>query len=159
MGFTHFDESGHAVMVDVTEKKQTQRSARAIGTIKVNKEILNAVLNHSVQKGDVLNVARIAGIQGAKRTFELIPMCHLIMLTKCTIDFEIDEKNNAIQAICIVKTNSVTGVEMEALVGVQTALLTIYDMCKAIDKSMVITDVHLEEKTGGKSGDFQWKGK
>ena len=110
-------------------------------------------------KGDVLGVARVAGIMAAKRTSELIPLCHLLQLTKCTVDFELLAGNGsyAVQAQCLVKTTGKTGVEMEALTGVQIALLTIYDMCKAVDKAMVITDVHLLSKAGGKSGDFVWK--
>lgn len=159
MEFTHFDTKGNAIMVDVSDKNETHRVARAVGTIYVNQEIIDAINNHTNKKGDVLNVARIAGIQGAKRTFELIPMCHLILITKCTVDFEVIEEKCAIKAICEVKTTGKTGVEMEALTGVQIALLTIYDMCKAIDKAMVISDIHLEEKTGGKSGDFKWQEK
>ena len=107
----------------------------------------------------MLGVARVAGIMAAKRTSELIPLCHLLQLTKCTVDFELLVENGsyAVQAQCLVKTTGKTGVEMEALTGVQIALLTIYDMCKAVDKAMVITDVHLLSKAGGKSGDFVWK--
>ena len=105
-------------------------------------------------KGDVLGVARVAGIMGAKKTSELIPLCHLLNLTKLTVDFTIKEENNEIEAACTARTTGKTGVEMEALTGVNIALLTIYDMCKAIDKHMVMTDIHLVEKTGGKSGDF-----
>ena len=147
--FSHFDQHGNAVMVDVTEKKETTRTAIAQGKIKVNDEIF--------AKGDVLGTARVAGIMAAKKTFELIPMCHLLMLTKCKVDFEMLEETKEIKAVCLVKTTGKTGVEMEALTGVQIALLTIYDMCKAIDKHMVMSDIHLVEKTGGKSGDFTWK--
>ena len=108
-------------------------------------------------KGDVLNVARIAGIMAAKKTFELIPMCHIILLTKCSVDFEIDENKKEIKAVSTVKTTGKTGVEMEALTAVNITLLTIYDMCKAVDKGMVINNIHLVEKNGGKSGDFLWK--
>ena len=155
--FSHFDQHGNAIMVDVTEKKETTRTAIAEGKIKVNDEIFGKVKEGSMAKGDVLGAARIAGIMAAKKTFELIPMCHLLMLTKCKVDFEMLEETKEIKAICLVKTTGKTGVEMEALTGVQIALLTIYDMCKAIDKHMVITDVHLVEKSGGKSGDFSWK--
>ena len=121
-------------------------------------EVLKGI-DFSVAKGDVLGVARVAGIMAAKRTSELIPLCHLLQLTKCTVDFELLAENGsyAVQAQCLVKTTGKTGVEMEALTGVQIALLTIYDMCKAVDKAMVITDVHLLSKAGGKSGDFVWK--
>lgn len=156
--FTHFDSSGNAVMVDVSEKQITERIAVAQGKILVCQEIFDSIKAGNVKKGDVLGVARIAGIMGAKRTSDLIPLCHPLMLTKCTVDFFLEAgEQNAVKAVCTVRTDGKTGVEMEALTGVQTALLTIYDMCKAIDKSMVITDVHLIEKSGGKSGDFTWK--
>lgn len=155
--FTHFDENKNAIMVDVSDKKESERTALACGSIQVSPLIIDAITNHTVQKGDVLSVARIAGIMGAKKTFELVPMCHLLMLTKCTIDFRINKESSEITAYCFVKTVGKTGVEMEALCGVQIALLTIYDMCKAIDKSMVMKDIHLVEKKGGKSGDFVWK--
>ena len=154
--FSHFDQHGNAVMVDVTEKKETTRTAIAQGKIKVNDEIFAKVKEGSMAKGYVLGTARVAGIMAAKKTFELIPMCHLLMLTKCKVDFEMLEETKEIKAVCLVKTGK-TGVEMEALTGVQIALLTIYDMCKAIDKHMVMSDIHLVEKTGGKSGDFTWK--
>lgn len=156
--FTHFDSSGNAVMVDVSEKQITERIAVAQGKILVCQEIFDSIQVGKVKKGDVLGVARIAGIMGAKRTSDLIPLCHPLMLTKCTVDFFLEAgEQNAVKAVCTVRTDGKTGVEMEALTGVQTALLTIYDMCKAIDKGMVITDVHLVEKSGGKSGDFTWK--
>ncbi|MGN1182687.1 MAG: cyclic pyranopterin monophosphate synthase MoaC [Faecalibacillus sp.] len=155
--FSHFDENNNAIMVDVSGKKETQRSALACGTIQVNHDIIEAITNHKVKKGDVLSVARIAGIMAAKKTFELIPMCHILMLTKCTVDFEINQEKQEIKAYCFVKTVGKTGVEMEALCGVHIALLTIYDMCKSIDKKMIMKDIHLIEKTGGKSGDFIWK--
>ena len=156
MTFTHLDKEGNAIMVDVSDKEITSRTAIACGKILVNEEIIASIKDNTNKKGDVLAVARVAGIMAAKKTSELIPLCHLLMLTKCTIDFEIKEAERAIIATCIVKTDGKTGVEMEALTGVQIALLTIYDMCKAIDKKMVITDVHLLNKTGGKSGDFSW---
>ncbi|MBQ0064860.1 MAG: cyclic pyranopterin monophosphate synthase MoaC [Firmicutes bacterium] len=155
MEFTHFDEQGNAWMVDVSEKENSERQALAIGRIYVCEEIMERIQNHTIKKGDVLNVARIAGIMGAKRCADLIPLCHILPLTKCQIDFEC--KENYIEATCLVKTVGKTGVEMEALTGVQIALLTIYDMCKAIDKSMEISNVHLVNKSGGKSGDFVWK--
>jgi len=156
MTFTHLDKEGNAIMVDVSDKEITSRTAIACGKILVNEEIIASIKDNTNKKGDVLAVARVAGIMAAKKTSELIPLCHLLMLTKCTIDFEIKEAERAIIATCTVKTDGKTGVEMEALTGVQIALLTIYDMCKAIDKKMVITDVHLLNKTGGKSGDFSW---
>lgn len=151
---THFDGKGNAVMVDVTEKAVTQREAIASGKIQVNEAVFNAIAQGTVKKGDVLGVARVAGIMAAKKTWELIPMCHPLMLTKCTIDFSLDEANLTVEAKCLVKVSGQTGVEMEALTGVNVALLTIYDMCKAIDKGMVINDIKLLEKQGGKSGHY-----
>ena len=156
MEFTHLDKEGNAIMVDVSEKEVIHRTATACGKIMVSQEILASIKENTNKKGDVLAVARVAGIMAAKRTSELIPLCHLLMLTKCTVDFTINEEEKYIEAICTVKTDGKTGVEMEALTGVQIALLTIYDMCKAIDKKMVITDVHLLAKSGGKSGEFTW---
>lgn len=156
--FTHFDRKGNAVMVDVSEKPVTSRTAVAQGSIMVNPEIMAAVIGQTVKKGDVLGVARVAGILGVKQTSTLIPMCHPLSISKCGIDFEIDQETNKITAICTVKIDGKTGVEMEALTGVSVALLTIYDMCKAIDKQMELTDIHLVKKTGGKSGEFYWGG-
>ena len=156
-GLNHFDEKGNAVMVDVSGKNITSRTAVAAGEIHVGKEIMAAVTGGNVKKGDVLGVARVAGIMGVKRTSDLIPMCHPLPIQKCAVDFELDEKAGVIRAFCTVKTEGKTGVEMEALTGVQVALLTIYDMCKAIDKHMVMTNIHLVEKTGGKSGDFRFE--
>ena len=156
--FTHFDGNGNAVMVDVTDKPITSRTAVARGDIRVNSEIMAAIVGHTVKKGDVLGVARVAGILGAKQTPSLIPMCHPLSISRCGIDFELDEANNVITAICTVKVDGKTGVEMEALTGVSVALLTIYDMCKAIDKQMELTDIHLISKAGGKSGKFNWDG-
>ena len=153
MGFTHFDENGRSVMVDVTEKQDTVRSATAAGTIFVNREVFRAVREGTVAKGDVLGVAATAGIMGAKRTFELIPMCHILPISNCKVDFEMDERECAIRCTCTVKVTGKTGVEMEALTGVSTALLTVYDMCKAMDKTMEIGEIYLVRKTGGKSGD------
>ena len=151
---THLDSNGNAIMVDVSEKNITKRIAIAKGKIYVNRDVIEAIINNKVEKGDVLSVARIAGIMGVKKTSELIPMCHPLMITKCNLDFNVNEKDNYIEAICTAKVNGRTGVEMEALTGVNIALLTIYDMCKAIDKTMEITGIHLSRKMGGKSGDF-----
>lgn len=156
--FTHFDENGNAVMVDVSEKPITSRTAVAQGSIQVNSEIMDAVVSHTVKKGDVLGVARVAGILGVKQTSSLIPMCHPLNINKCGIDFEVDQSNLTITAVCTVKVDGKTGVEMEALTGVSVALLTIYDMCKAIDKHMKLTEIHLVNKSGGKSGEFSWNG-
>ncbi len=154
----HFDSKGNAIMVDVTEKNVTQRQAIARGKIFVNKETYDRILQGNMAKGDVLAVARVAGIMATKKTSELIPMCHPLILTKSQIDFEFNEEEKSITAISLVKLAGQTGVEMEALTGVNVALLTIYDMCKAIDKNMVISDIHLVEKTGGKSGKFTFEG-
>ena len=150
----HFDESGNAVMVDVSDKEITRREAYASGCIKVSREVMEAVLSGTAAKGDVLGVARVAGIMAAKKTSELIPMCHPLPITKCSVDFEPDPDNLLIRAFCLVRVDGKTGVEMEALTGVSAALLTIYDMVKAIDKRMEISEIRLERKSGGKSGDF-----
>ena len=153
MGFTHFDENGKAVMVDVTDKKETVREACASGRITVSREVFRAVREGRVGKGDVLGVAATAGIMGAKRTSELIPMCHILPLTNCRVHFDMDENECSILCTCTVKVTGKTGVEMEALTGVSVALLTIYDMCKALDKTMELGEIRLVRKTGGKSGD------
>lgn len=152
---THFDEQGQAWMVDVGDKAETDRMAVAHGRIQVSREVFSAIKEGTAKKGDVLGVARIAGIMGAKKTSELVPLCHILMLTKCSVEFVLHEEELAVEVICTVKTRGKTGVEMEALTGVQIALLTIYDMCKAIDKGMVITDVCLLKKEGGKSGVYE----
>ena len=152
MEFTHFDENKNAVMVDVSDKDITGRVAIATGRITLCDEAMEAIKGRKIKKGDVLTVAQVAGIMGQKRTSELIPMCHNINLTGSKITFEIE--GNDIVVFSKAKTAGKTGVEMEALMGVNIALLTVYDMCKAIDKRMLISDVHLLEKKGGKSGDF-----
>ncbi|HJC05739.1 MAG TPA: cyclic pyranopterin monophosphate synthase MoaC [Candidatus Enterocloster excrementipullorum] len=154
MEFTHFDEAGNARMVDVGGKEETKREAVARGSIFMSPECLAMVEEGTMKKGDVLGVARVAGIMGAKRTSELIPLCHLLNLTKLTVDFEIKKETCEIEAVCRAKTTGRTGVEMEALTGISVALLTIYDMCKAVDKTMEMGGIHLEYKTGGKSGEF-----
>lgn len=151
---THFDAGGRAIMVDIGGKTATRRRAVAAGIIRVSPPALEAVRQGSAAKGDVLGVARVAGIQAAKRTSELIPLCHTLALTKCTVNFETDETAGEITAICTAETTGQTGVEMEVLTGVSAALLTIYDMCKAIDKGMVITEIRLLEKHGGRSGSY-----
>lgn len=155
MEFNHFDQAGNAIMVDVSGKEVTLRTAVATGSIKVSDEIMAAIRSGTAKKGDVLGVARVAGIMATKRTGELIPMCHPLPLTKCAIDFSTEEANT-VTAVCTVRTEGRTGVEMEALTGVSVALLTVYDMCKAIDKRMCMGDIHLVEKQGGKSGDFRY---
>ena len=153
-GFTHFDEQGNARMVDISQKEPSSRTAIARGSILVSKEIMEAVREKQVPKGDVLGIARTAGIMGVKQTPFLIPLCHTLLLDKCNVDFELSPEENRITAYCTVKCQGKTGVEMEALTGVTTALLTIYDMCKAIDRGMHITDIRLGRKEGGKSGVF-----
>ena len=154
MEFTHFDEAGNARRVDVGGKEETKREAVARGSIFMSPECLAMVEEGTMKKGDVLGVARVAGIMGAKRTSELIPLCHLLNLTKLTVDFEIKKETCEIEAVCRAKTTGRTGVEMEALTGISVALLTIYDMCKAVDKTMEMGGIHLEYKAGGKSGEF-----
>ena len=154
MEFSHFDEQGNAWMVDVSGKNETKREATARGSIFMSPECLKMVQEGSMKKGDVLGVARVAGIMGAKKTSELIPLCHLLNLTKLTVDFTIHEETNSIEAICTACTTGRTGVEMEALTGVNITLLTIYDMCKAVDKFMEMGSIYLEHKSGGKSGEF-----
>ena len=153
MGLTHFDENGKSLMVDVTDKKETVREATAEGRIFVNKEVFQAIRAGTAAKGDVLGVAATAGIMGAKRTSELIPMCHILPITNCRVNFEMEPEECAVLCTCTVKVTGKTGVEMEALTGVSVALLTIYDMCKAMDKAMEIGEICLVKKTGGKSGD------
>lgn len=152
--FTHFDKNGNAVMVDVHEKADTYRSAVATGTIVVSKEVFDAIESHTTKKGDVLGVARIAGIMAAKKNAELIPLCHIIALTDCEITYEMRRETCSIVAYCKTSCIGKTGVEMEALTGVSVALLTIYDMCKAMDRSMRMSDICLLEKEGGKSGHY-----
>ncbi len=152
--WNHFDDNGNAVMVDVSDKRETRRIAVAEGTITVNQEVFDAIVGRTVKKGDVLTVAQVAGIMGTKRTSELIPMCHVLNLSNAKVTFELFPDQLQIKAVCQVKTEGRTGVEMEALTGVSVALLTIYDMCKAIDKSMELGEIHLCSKSGGKSGDF-----
>lgn len=154
MELTHFNENGRARMVDVSEKNDTQRKAIARGYIKMATETIELVKAGKLKKGDVLSVAQVGGICGAKKTWDLIPMCHNILLTGANIEFEI--KDDRIEVEAVVKTTGKTGVEMEALTAVSIACLTIYDMCKAVDKNMVIGDIKLYEKTGGKS-DFLLK--
>lgn len=155
--FTHFDKKGNAVMVDVTSKQITSREALACGEIHVSEEIMQAITQREIKKGDVLGVAQVAGIMGAKQTSSIIPLCHPLMIGKCEVTFEIYAQEGYIKAFAKVKVEGKTGVEMEALTAVSTALLTIYDMCKAIDKRMHIEHIHLIEKHGGKSGDFRYE--
>lgn len=153
--FTHFDTEGNAVMVDVSEKQETRRIAVASGIIKVNQAVMDAIVHKSAAKGDVLGVARVAGIMAVKQTANLIPMCHTLLITKCSVDFEVQEELGQIKAICTAKVEGKTGVEMEAMTGASVALLTIYDMCKAMDRGMEISEIHLDRKEGGKSGVYE----
>ena len=154
MELTHLNERGEAIMVDVSSKAETDRSATAAGKIFVGNEIFKAIVEGGVPKGDVLSVARIAAIMAVKRTSEIIPLCHPLPIASCSVDFNMLEEDRAIEARVTVKVRGVTGVEMEALHGVAVALLTIYDMCKAIDKGMRLDDIRLLKKSGGKSGEF-----
>lgn len=158
MSFTHFNEHGKAKMVDVSSKAITDRTARATGSIYVGQAILDHIKKGDMRKGDVLSVAQIAGVMGAKKTSDLIPMCHNIFISGVDLSFMIDEENSRIDVEATVKTSGQTGIEMEALTAVSVATLTIYDMCKAIDKNMVISDIKLVKKTGGKSGTYIRKG-
>jgi cyclic pyranopterin phosphate synthase len=151
---THFDGQGQAHMVDVAAKAHTHRTATATGSIAMLPATLALVQAGTAKKGDVLGIARIAGIQAAKKTSDLIPLCHPIALTRVAVDFEIDPAASAVHCTATAETVGPTGVEMEALTAVQVALLTIYDMCKAVDRGMTITDVRLLEKHGGKSGSW-----
>jgi cyclic pyranopterin phosphate synthase len=149
---THFDAAGRALMVDVAQKEVTHRVARASGRIAMLPETLKQIASGGAKKGDVLGVARIAAIQAAKRTSDLIPLCHPIPLTKVTVDFSLDTKGRAVECTAVVETLSRTGVEMEALTAVSVGLLTIYDMCKAVDRGMRVEGIGLVEKRGGRSG-------
>ncbi len=155
---THFDEEGKARMVDVSQKEATIREAVAHGSISMKRETFRMIMDRRITKGDVLEVAQVAGIMGAKRTADLIPMCHPLNITNVEIRFSPSRGENKIEIEARVKTKGETGVEMEAFLAVSTAALTIYDMCKAVDRGMVISDIHLVEKRGGKSGTFRWKG-
>ena len=151
-GFTHFDEQGRAVMVDVGAKADTARVAIAEGIIRMNRATLDLIAEGKAKKGDVLGVARVAAIQAAKRTADLIPLCHPLALTALSVDFELDADQARVRCVATVETTGKTGVEMEALTAVSVGLLTIYDMCKAVDRGMVMEGVRLLRKEGGKSG-------
>ncbi|MBP2654395.1 MAG: moaC 1 [Firmicutes bacterium] len=155
MELTHFNQSGHAHMVDVSQKEDTVRLAVAEGRVKMLLETMQLVKKGLIGKGDVLGVAQVAGIMGAKNTWQLIPMCHPLLLTGINIEFDLDEAESCINITATVKTTGKTGVEMEALTAVSVAALTIYDMCKAVDKGMIIEYIRLNEKSGGKSGTYR----
>jgi cyclic pyranopterin monophosphate synthase len=152
---THFDREGNAVMVDVSGKDVTERTAVATGAVVMQAATLKAIVGKNIKKGDVLAVARLAGIMAAKRTHDLIPLCHPLPLASITIDLKPDSKRRAIDITATVKVTGRTGVEMEALTAVSVAALTVYDMCKAIDRGMRLTDIRLQHKSGGKSGTFR----
>ena len=151
---THFDAAGQAHMVDVGDKAETVRMARAVGRIHMRASTLDLIMRGGASKGDVLGVARIAAIQASKRTSELIPLCHPIALTRVAAEFSALREEDCIECIVTAETRGRTGVEMEALTAVSVALLTIYDMCKAVDRAMRLSDIRLLEKSGGRSGDF-----
>ncbi|NCB62588.1 MAG: cyclic pyranopterin monophosphate synthase MoaC [Clostridia bacterium] len=157
MGFTHIDPDGNAVMVDVADKAVTRRRAVASGRIRISAEAFAAVRDGTAKKGDVLGVAQVAGILAAKDTSRLIPLCHGLCLTSASLTFSLHPEEREIEAVCTARCDGKTGVEMEALTGVTVALLTIYDMCKAIDKRMVLGEIRLVEKEGGKSGAFRFE--
>ena len=155
--FTHFDSKGKAIMVDVSTKKKTIRTAKASCILTMQKETFFLIKGGNTSKGDVFGIARVAGIMAAKKTHELIPLCHPLSISSITIDFELDDKNFSIKVKSQCKLDDKTGLEMEALIAVSIAALTIYDMCKAVDKNIIISDVKLLEKSGGKSGKFKRK--
>lgn len=157
MELTHINEQGRAKMVDVSEKEETTREAVAYGNVYMKKETLERIKEGTIKKGDVLSVAQVAGIMGAKKTSDIIPMCHPIMISGCDIKFILNFDKSRIEITATVKNTGQTGVEMEALAAVTIAGLTIYDMCKAIDREMIISDVMLMKKSGGKSGIFERK--
>jgi cyclic pyranopterin phosphate synthase len=154
-GFTHFDKEGKARMVDVSDKAETERSATAKGSVIMQPATLALIKDGGMKKGDVLSVARLAGIMGAKRTPDLIPLCHPLALTSVQVDLTLDEARNAVDITATCKLTGKTGVEMEALTAVSVAALTVYDMCKAVDKGMQIVDIRLTRKSGGKSGTYE----
>ncbi len=154
-GFTHFDDEGKAVMVDVTDKAETARVAVAKGAVIMQPETLALIRAGGVDKGDVLSVARLAGIMGAKRTPDLIPLCHPLNLSSVQVDLELSAERPAVEITATCKLTAKTGVEMEALTAVAVAALTVYDMCKAVDRAMHIVDIRLTHKSGGKSGTFE----
>jgi cyclic pyranopterin phosphate synthase len=154
-GFTHFDAQGNAVMVDVTHKEPTDRVATARGSVLMQASTMKLIQDRGMKKGDVLAVAQLAGIMGAKRAPDLIPLCHPLALSSVRVDLECDPERNAIDIIATCRVTGRTGVEMEAMSAVAVAALTVYDMCKAVDREMRITDIRLTHKSGGKSGTFE----
>lgn len=153
--FSHIDQSGKAKMVDVGDKASSVRTAEAYAEVVLSEKVFKKVAVNEIEKGDVLTVARVAGIQAAKKTADLIPLCHNIFISKIDINFNLNEDKNIIEIHSFAKTTSVTGIEMEALTAASMAALTVYDMCKAMDKSIVISNIKLRSKTGGKSGNYK----
>ena len=154
-GFTHFDDQGNAHMVDVGGKEVTERVATAKGSVLMQPETIALIRQGGIKKGDVLSVARLAGIMGAKKTPDLIPLCHPLALTSVSVDLTVDPDRNAVDITATCKLSGKTGVEMEALTAVSVAALTVYDMCKAVDKGMRLSDIRLVHKSGGKSGTYE----
>lgn len=154
-GFTHFDQAGNAVMVDVSDKSETERTATARGSITMRPETLRMIIDGAAAKGDVLAVAQLAGIMAAKRTPDLIPLCHPLALSSVKVDLACDQERNAVEITATCKLKGRTGVEMEALAAVSVAALTVYDMCKAVDRGMTIGEIRLVHKAGGKSGAYE----
>ncbi|HBC30725.1 MAG TPA: cyclic pyranopterin monophosphate synthase MoaC [Clostridiales bacterium] len=157
MDLTHINDQGRAKMVDVSSKEETLREAEAYGSVYMKRETLNRIKEGTIKKGDVLSVAQVAGIMASKKTSDIIPMCHPIMISGCDINFNLNFDENKVEITATVKTTGQTGVEMEALTAVAAAGLTIYDMCKAIDREMIVSDIMLMKKSGGKTGVFERK--
>lgn len=155
MKLTHIDSEGKAKMVDISSKDETERTASAYAEVSVSQKLFRLIKKNEIEKGDVLSVAKIAGIQAAKRTSELIPLCHNIFISKIDLDLKLNSDDNSVEIISYARTVSRTGIEMEALTAASVAALTVYDMCKAVDKSIVIKEIKLLTKTGGKSGDYK----
>lgn len=151
---SHINSKGQAEMVDVSDKTETVRTASAHAEVLVSNEVFTKIQQNDIAKGDVLSIAKFAGIQGAKKTSELIPLCHNILVSKIDVDLKLNDSKKSVEITSFAKTVSKTGIEMEALTAVSIAALTVYDMCKALDKSIIISDIKLLSKTGGKSGDY-----
>ncbi|MCL4549857.1 MAG: cyclic pyranopterin monophosphate synthase MoaC [Bacteroidetes bacterium] len=154
---SHVDKNGKAKMVDVSDKEISLRTAKAFACVKISKVVFEAIKKNAVEKGDVFTISKLAGIQAAKKTSELIPLCHNIFILKIDVELKLNKTSSSVEIKSFAKTNSVTGIEMEALTAVSVAALTVYDMCKALDKSIEIREIKLLSKTGGKSGDFSRK--
>ncbi len=155
MNLTHVDSKGKAEMVDISSKSETERTASAFAEVKVSRKLFDKIKKNELSKGDVLSTARIAGIQAAKRTSEIIPLCHNILILKIDVDLRLNAKCNSIEITSFAKTFSRTGIEMEALTAVSAAALTVYDMCKSVEKTIIISNIKLLSKTGGKSGEYR----